>query len=107
MAFGGAVGGTIPVPLGLTLEGSGTNARVPPNAGSKNSLVYQRLSLSSFQAFPPQSAAPDTGVFDTAVPAATDLGLPTNFGPGRDNWKRSDARFMRFEIESQNYAAGP
>lgn len=114
MAFGGPAAGTIPNPLGTTLTAAGNlpqgrSVASASNDGQKNSVVYEQFSLEAFVAFPPSSANADTGRLVTAAPtlASGTHGLPVNFGKGRGNWTIEDARYFRFEVESQRNLAAP
>ncbi len=53
----------------------------------------------------PAIAVPDTGEVTTAVPAAFQNGLPSDFGPGRGNWRAEDVDHLEIEQHDQGNAA--
>lgn len=67
-------------------------------ATSGEFVGQQAVPLSAFADQTVDGSAVDTGVLVSAVPAANQHGIPTNFGPGRGNWFLPDLPRLTVEI---------
>lgn len=77
----------------------GTFLMLMADPGGEVILVgQQNPPLSAFVDQSRNGSANDTGVLVTAVPAANQHGIPTNFGPGRGNWQVADMARLSVDI---------
>ena len=75
------------------------DARRPGGLFRSLTIFITGTALSAFVDGTLTGAAADTGVIVSAAAAANQHGLPTNFGPGRDNWVFADTYRLTTDVE--------